>query len=118
MPKVENIYENELEGLTEEQKEILRGECISPRELAQMLHFSRVWATMMCQQGRVRAVKLAGDWRIPKDEALRLLRDGIEPLPKAPKLVPVQRLILTEEQKQVLIPRKSSFLSRLGIIKE
>lgn len=77
-------------------------EYYSPKVLASKLFCSTVWIEILCQQGRIKAIKFGKLWRIPKSEGDRILAQGLPLPPKEPKPTEVQEILVGEEQAQYL----------------
>lgn len=64
-------------------KEIESGKYYTIKQLANELGYSSAWITILCQKGRIKAVKPLGTgWRIPPSEVERIRKEGIPPLPR------------------------------------
>lgn len=46
--------------------------------LAQLLRINQKIVERYCREGRIRATKIARQWRIPKEEVMRICGGGVE----------------------------------------
>lgn len=88
--------------VTKEQlKEVEVGEYVTIKQVADTLHFSSAWIwEQITKRGRIKAIKpLGGQWRIPKSEYERILKEGIPPMPRKPVEKPKVTEIVIDERK-------------------
>ena len=91
-------------------QEILEGEWWTIKQLADAVNYSTAWVTRMCQDQRIKAIKpTGGQWRIPKSEVARVMKEGIPPMPRVEKPVEKPTVIEVEEHlvKKVAPKRKT-----------
>lgn len=66
-----------------ESKAHFEPEFYTVRDLAQKLNYTTEWLTVLCRTGRIKAIKTTGGhYRIPKDEAERIMKEGLPPKPR------------------------------------
>ena len=89
--------------VTDEQlKEVESSDFVTISQLANKLHFSKFWIWELVTKGRIKAIKpLGGQWRIPRSEYERLLKEGIPPMPRKPIEKPAVTEIVVDEEKVV-----------------
>ena len=69
----------------EQMEEIEKGEYVTIAQIANELSYTRAWILSLVQQGRIKGIKpLGGQWRIPKSEHDRIIKEGIPPMPREP----------------------------------
>ena len=79
----------------EQMQEIMTGEFITVKELAEKLRFSYPWVIWHLQEGRIKGIKpLGGRWRIPRSEYDRVMKEGTPPMTKEKVRPPVTEILV------------------------
>lgn len=83
----------------EQLKEVIdQGRYISAKELSSKLSVSRAYICKLLKEGRIKGVKpFGGEWRIPQDEANRVMQQGLPPAPRKP---PPRRKVAIKVSKE------------------
>ena len=76
---------------------------VTVKWLADTLGYNSAYISLLCKQGRIKAVKpVGGLWRIPREEADRIVSQG---LPEKPGKEPnINRIKPTKEQRKQVVP--------------
>lgn len=112
----------------EQMKEIEQGEFLTIPQLAAKLAYGKSWITYLIQRGRIKGIKvLGGQWRIPRSEYERLIKEGLPPLPRMAIKPPITELEVTEKAQERIIeperkeeeakPKPGLFLDFFGTFK-
>ena len=79
----------ESEATPEQVQEIETGEWVTVKQMANKLSYSTAYVSALCKRGQIKGVKpLGGQWRIPRSEYDRVVKEGSTPMYRQPKEVP------------------------------
>lgn len=86
----------------EQIEEIEKGEYVTIAQIANELSYTRAWILNLIHQGRIKAIKpLGGNWRVPRSEYERIIKEGIPPMPREPVEKPPVTKIVVDEKKVI-----------------
>ena len=84
---------------------ITKGRYISAKELSSKLSVTRAYVCKLLKEGRIKGVKpFGGEWRIPQDEAKRVLQQGLPAVPRKPPPRPKVTIRVPREEAQKIMP--------------
>lgn len=93
---------------TEDQlEEVLRGRYITTTALSKRIGYNTRYISKLCAQGKIKAVKPLGNlWRIPEDEARRIINEGLPAPEKEVKKTTIELTPTEEQLKKIVTPKK------------
>ncbi len=108
-PEVPEVAIEKGQVSPEQLEEIETGDYSTAGQIASKLRYTHAYILDLINADRIKGIKpFGGQWRVPKSEVERLIKEGIPPLPREKKQAPVTELQVDEKKvkSRVIEPEK------------